>query len=54
MVQKFCPSKPQAQCREMIKQWLKAGVLFRAKYHNPIRREDENGLFVDRNKRPAY
>ncbi|PWT84876.1 MAG: hypothetical protein C5B56_14885 [Proteobacteria bacterium] len=54
VVQKFCPSKPQAQCREMIKQWLKAGVLFRAKYHNPIRREDENGLFVDRNKRPQY
>jgi hypothetical protein len=54
VVQKFCPNKPQAQCREMIKQWLKAGVLFRAKYHNPIRREDENGLFVDRNKRPQY
>jgi hypothetical protein len=54
VVQKYCPSKPEAQCRDMIKQWLKAGVLYRAKYHNPIRREDENGLFVDRNKRPQY
>jgi AAA domain len=54
VVQKYCPSKPEAQCRDMIKQWLKAGVLYRAKYHNPIRREDENGLFVDPNKRPQY
>ena len=33
--------------REMIKQWIKAEVLFRDKYPNPLRREEENGLFVD-------
>ena len=53
-VQKHCPNKPEAQCREMIKQWIKAEVLFRDKYPNPLRREEENGLFVDADKRPAY
>jgi hypothetical protein len=53
-VQKHCPDKPEAQCREMIKQWIKAEVLFRDKYPNPLRREEENGLFVDADKRPAY
>lgn len=53
-VQKRCPDKPEAQCREMIKQWVKAEVLFRDKYPNPLRREEENGLFVDPDKRPAY
>ena len=31
----------------MIKQWIKAEVLFRDKYPNPLRREEEKGLFVD-------
>jgi hypothetical protein len=53
-VQKHCPDKPEAQCREMIKQWIKAEVLFRDRYSNPLRREEEKGLFVDADKRPAY
>lgn len=53
-VQKHCPDKPEARCHEMIKQWIKAEVLFRDKYPNPLRREEENGLFVDADKRPAY
>ena len=53
-VQKHCPDKPEVQCREMIKQWIKAEVLLRDKYFNPLRREQENGLFVDADKRPAY
>ena len=53
-VQKHCPDKPEVQCREMIKQWVKAEVLFRDKYPNPLRREEEKGLFVDADKRPPY
>ena len=53
-MQKHCPDKPEVQCREMIKQWVKAEVLFRDKYPNPLRREEEKGLFVDADKRPPY
>jgi hypothetical protein len=54
VVQRHCPDKPEAQCREMIKQWIKAEVLFVDEYFNPIRREKEPGLYVDANKRPVY
>ena len=54
VVQKYCPTKTEAQCREMIREWIKAGVLFEAKYHDPVSRKEEWGLFVDRNKRPQY
>jgi hypothetical protein len=49
-----CPSKPEAQCRDMIKQWVKAEELFTDEYVNPTRRETEKGLFVDSGKRPRY
>jgi hypothetical protein len=54
VVQKYCPTKTEAQCREMIREWIKAGVLFEARYHDPVSRKEEWGLFVDRNKRPQY
>jgi hypothetical protein len=54
VVQKYCPTKTEAQCREMIREWIKAGVLFEAKYHDPVSRKEEWGLFVDHNKRPQY
>ena len=54
VVQKYCPSKTEAQCRQMIHEWIKAGVLFEAKYHDPVSRKEEWGLFIDRNKRPQY
>src|SRR5262249_32465028 len=54
MVQKHCPTKTEAQCREMGPEWIKAGVLFEAKKHDPGSRKEEWGLFVDRNKRPQY
>jgi hypothetical protein len=54
VVQKHCPAKAEAQCREMIKEWIKAGVLFEAKYHDPFSRKQEWGLYVDHNNRPQY
>jgi hypothetical protein len=54
VVQKHCPTKTEAQCRAMIREWIKAGVLIEKKYYDPVSRKEEWGLFVDRNKRPRY
>ena len=53
-VQKHCSTKPEAQCREIIKQWCEAQVLFEATYDDPVSRKPELGLRVDGNKRPQY
>jgi hypothetical protein len=54
VVQKHCPDKGEAQCRNMIQEWIKTGALLRETYRNPIRHEEEKGLFVDADKRPHY
>jgi hypothetical protein len=36
VVQKHCPAKTEAQCRAMIQEWIKAGVLIERTYHNPV------------------
>jgi AAA domain len=54
VVREHCPEKSEAQCREMIRQWVKAKVLFTDKYTSPERREAEKGLFVDSGKRPRH
>jgi hypothetical protein len=54
VVQKHCPDKPEAQCREMIRQWLKAEVLFEKGYDDPVVRKERSGLFFDPNKRPHH
>jgi hypothetical protein len=51
-VQLHCPTKQEAQCKEMIHKWIKSGLLFRGDYSNPVRRKEESGLFVDESKRP--
>jgi hypothetical protein len=51
VVARHCPAKPKAQCREMIRQWMKKGVLFSDAYDNPVRGREERGLFVNDNKR---
>src|SRR5262249_50098473 len=54
VVKAHCPTKGEAQCKEIIRQWLEHGVLFKQKYRDPVQRRDQNGLFVDRNKLPRY
>jgi hypothetical protein len=54
VVRSHCPERREAQCREIIRQWIKAGVLFADKYLNPVHRKEEKGLFVDPGKRPRY
>jgi hypothetical protein len=50
-VQLHCPEKHEAQCKEAIRQWMKTGVLRSETYTNPVRRNEEQGLFVDPGKR---
>jgi hypothetical protein len=54
VVQKHCPGKGEAQCREMIRQWIKAGVLVEKDYDDPAARKPRKGLFLDPGKRPHY
>jgi hypothetical protein len=42
VVQRHCPSK--SQCREIVKTWVKNGVLYRELYRDPLRRADQTGL----------
>jgi AAA domain-containing protein len=53
-VQEHCPSKTEAQCREIIKVWCEAGVLVEEPYHDPVDRKEAKGLRIDPSKRPTY
>jgi hypothetical protein len=45
--------KSEAQCKEIIKQWVKNGLLVREPYYSEKRREDLTGLRVSNGKRPG-
>jgi hypothetical protein len=45
--------KTEAQCKEVIRQWVKNGLLVRETYHRDKRREDLTGLRVNNGKRPG-
>lgn len=53
VVVEHAPSKTEAQAREVIKTWVKNGVLVCYEYDNPVTRKPVNGLRVDPEKRPA-
>jgi hypothetical protein len=46
VVQMRCPGKPEAQCREIIKQWIKAEVLIEERYFDPVVRKERSGLHI--------
>ena len=43
----------EKQCRRLIDTWLTKGLLETRPYDDPIRRKQENGLFVNDAKRPG-
>jgi hypothetical protein len=49
---KVYPTKTEAQCRNIIGQWIKNELLREETYHCPNRRGDAKGLAVDNPKRP--
>jgi hypothetical protein len=53
VVQRHCPGKTEGQCREIVKTWLKTGVLYREEYDDPIDRKPRGGLRVNASKRPG-
>jgi hypothetical protein len=50
---KHAPNKTEAQAREVIKTWVRNGVLEAREYHNPTERKDRMGLYVNPEKRPG-
>jgi hypothetical protein len=53
VVIKHAPDKSEGQAREMIRTWLKNGVLVVESYENPKTRKRVGGLRVDDTKRPG-
>lgn len=53
IVQRHCPDRTEAQCREIIKTWVKNGVLISDNYDDPETRKAVKGLFVCDAKRPT-
>jgi hypothetical protein len=53
VVARHCPTKSEGQAREIIRTWLKTGVLYVADYDDPVDRKPRKGLHVDATKRPS-
>jgi hypothetical protein len=53
VVQKHCHDHTEGQCREIIKAWVKNGLLVSETYYNKVERKDRKGLRVDNTKRPT-
>jgi hypothetical protein len=53
LVQSNCPDKSEGQCREIVKTWLKTGLLFPKQYDDPVQRKERSGLFLNDEKRPV-
>jgi hypothetical protein len=53
VAQKHCPTKTEANCREMIKVWCEIELLFEKLYDDPVSRKQVQGLYVDPSKRPT-
>jgi hypothetical protein len=53
VVQRFAPAKNEDQCRDIIRTWVKNGVLVPFDYDSPTMRKSVKGLKVDTAKRPG-
>ena len=53
VVQQHTPDKTEGQCREIVKTWIKTGLLKVVEYQSPTRRATARGLAVDSSKRPS-
>ena len=53
VVVEHAPHKSEAQAREIIKTWVRNGVLMSETYDNPVTRQDVSGLRVNPEKRPT-
>jgi hypothetical protein len=53
VVLEHAPDKSEAQAREIIRTWVKNGVLESREYDNPVTRKPVNGLWLNATKRPG-
>jgi hypothetical protein len=53
IIQHHCPDRTEGQCREMIRTWVKNGVLYNDSYEDPVARKKRKGLRVNDGKRPG-
>jgi len=53
VVHRHCPDRTEAQCREIIKTWVKNRVLCNEDYKDPVDRKTRKGLRLDPSKRPS-
>src|SRR5262252_2762434 len=53
VVHRHCPDRTETQAREIIRTWVRNGVLYREDYDDPIDRKERKGLRLDANKRPS-
>jgi DNA polymerase len=53
VVVEVMPEKSKAQAVEIIKTWVKGGLLISRTYENPVERKEAGGLYIDPAKRPA-
>jgi hypothetical protein len=53
VVQKHCADRTEGECREIIRTWIRNGVLYDAEYDDPIERKLRKGYRLDTTKRPT-
>jgi len=53
VVVEHAPHKSETQAREIIKTWVRNGVLMSEAYDNPVTRKQVSGLRVKTEKRPT-
>jgi hypothetical protein len=53
VIRKCAPQKTEPEAREIIRTWIKNGLLIEFEYHNPASRKPATGLRVDNTKRPG-
>jgi AAA domain len=53
IVQRHAPERTEPQCREIIRTWIKNGLLLEEEYDDPIERKLRKGLSVCNAKRPT-
>ncbi len=53
VVQKHAPDLNDKQARDIVKTWIKSGLLYRANYRDKHIREERSGLRVNDTKRPT-
>jgi hypothetical protein len=53
VVKRHCAGKTEAQCREIVRTWVKNDVLRPEPYKDPVERKERSGLRLDNSKRPG-